>query len=155
MWFPPFATNAVMNKHERVCTHTHTTAHILAHPQYQESEEMLRWRGLTPVLWASGILPPVAWEHAGFPQQVGPLILISQSGETIQRVKSRPEWLQNPSSLWTNWGTRYKTDTQSRLRETGKGPSPTGQNLHGATSSPSGYLRSGKKTMTGKLFPQL
>ena len=84
--------------------------------------------------------PPVAWEHARFPQEVGPLILISQRGEPFRESNPGPSDSRT-QALYAPTGEQGTKQTQSR--ETRKGPRPTGKDLQGATSSPSGYLRDG------------
>lgn len=113
MWFPPFATNAVMNKHARARTHTHhctrTSTPIVS--RVRENTEVKGTHTGTSGIWYT---PTCGLRVCQFPTGGGSSY--PNFTERGNLSESKPEWLQNPSSLWINWGTRYKTDTQSRRR---------------------------------------
>ena len=111
MWFPPFATNAVMNKHARARTHTHhcTRTSTPTVSRVRENTEVKGTHTGTSGIWYT---PTCGLRVCQFPTGGGSSY--PNFTERGNLSESKPEWLQNPSSLWINWGTRYKTDTQSR-----------------------------------------
>lgn len=70
---PPTHAHTHVRAHTHHCTRTST-------PTVSRVRGNCWGEGDSRVLGESGTLPPVAWKHASFPQEVGLLILISELG---------------------------------------------------------------------------
>lgn len=133
-----------------------------------ESEELLSEGDLHVYFWcvfysyqvASVYIPTGRPNGCPFPTGGRPSCPHFTERETSQS-QIQPAWLQNPNSLWTNWGTSYKTGTQRRGERLVKGTKRWVTKSCWEGFSCSHILtwwlfkKLHMKTLTGKLFSQL